>query len=99
MDKFGFVLKGLMTSYFACIVTSVVLPSYRKSTIASEKAHPSYKNSIHTRFYTRTENQEAQQATVSAVEFKDMRSDLRNLVHMMSITMSRPENQTPPPTV
>lgn len=36
-------------------------------------------------------------ASDSAVEFKDMKNELRNLAHMMSIIMSKFENQTPPP--
>lgn len=45
------------------------------------------------------ENQEIQQLPILVVELNDMKSDLRNLTHMMVTEMRRFEGQSPPSIV
>lgn len=89
--------SALLTSYLhAWCLTTLSFIRDKKFIIAPKKLLPLW-SSICTRSFTRIEDPEAQQTTVSVGEFNDMKNELWNFMHMMSVIMRRFESQAPPP--
>lgn len=78
--------EGLMK--FFCVHCNLI-PLYRKFTISSNKSPPCFRSPLRTRSHIRMENQEVQQAMVSATKFNEMKNERRNLIHIVSITDQR----------